>query len=328
MRENTRGLKDGDASACVIVCSWTFVIEMAAIDNFSGSRVRAWNCGGHDRPVPGADRGFHMGIQNDGFASAQAGPQCFGGLARDHEGEAGGMTRVQMTPPNHSRIQAGPCRSLVGHVADDAHCTMLCDRQFLHSRQNTVREDNLAAHVLARVIRLSRSVAHVDQLRLHVGAVTVVREVDWIRLPISEKKMLGPDFPEPSFFDRPRQVRAHQAVMPGSIDRELLALSIGQAVLVRALQNELRCQIEIRGGRDAMQAGQVAQVLVGSSAARFISQRCPLANAEEGLLTKSREGSECQKEADQAAHKLTRIALTLRRANLRRKTQTYAQIDG
>ncbi len=55
--------------------------------------------------------------------------------------------------------------------------------------------------------------------------------------------------------------------MPGSVDRERLAVSIGQAVLARALQHELRCLIKSRRGRDAMQAGQVAQVLVGSSPA-------------------------------------------------------------
>ncbi len=104
---------------------------------------------------------------------------------------------------------------------------MLRDRQFLHPRQNTVREDNLAAHVLRGIIGLVRSIADVDQFRLHVGAVTVVREADWICLPISEKKMLRPYFPEPCLIDRPGQIGAHQAVMPGAIDGKLLAMSFG-----------------------------------------------------------------------------------------------------
>src|SRR4029077_11927458 len=125
-----------------------------------------------------------------------------------------------------------------------------------------------------------------------------------------------------------RQVGAHQAVMPGSIDRELLAMSIGQAVLVRALQHELCCLIKSSGRRDAMQAGQVAKVFVGSSTGRLVLQRRPLTNAKEWLLTKSIERSARDKEANQAAHKLMRIALTLRLANLQHKTHTYAQIDG
>src|ERR1700692_199718 len=123
--------------------------------------------------------------------------------------------------------------------------------------------------------------------------------------------MLRTDFPQPSLFDRPCQVGAHQTVAPYAVDCKLLAMSIGQAVLSRPLQHELRCQFKIRGRRDTMQASQVAQVLVGSSTARLVSQRRPLPNTKEPLLTTSREGSECDKEADQAAHKLMRIALTL-----------------
>ena len=178
MRQHARGFKNGDASAAVIVRSRTLVIEMAAVDNFSRSRIGARNSGGHDRPVAGADGGFHVGIQSDRFAASQAGPQCFGGLARDHEGEAGRLTRIQMTPANHGRIQAGPCRGLVWHVADDAGRAMLRDRQFLHSCQNAIGQHDLAAHVFARVIGLARAVADVDQFRFHVGAVTVVGEMD------------------------------------------------------------------------------------------------------------------------------------------------------
>ncbi len=147
---------------------------MAAIDYFSRSRVRARNRAGHDRPVARADSRFHVGIQNERFAFSQARAQRLRRLARDHEGEAGRLTRIQMTPPNHSCIQARPCRSLIGHVTDDACRTMLRDRPFLHPRQNAVGEDDLAAHVLARVIGLARAVADIDQFRFHVGAVAVV----------------------------------------------------------------------------------------------------------------------------------------------------------
>src|SRR5258708_25744767 len=110
---------------------------------------------------------------------------------------------------------------------------MLRDRQFLHSRQNAIGEDDLAAHVLAGVIGFARAVGNVDQSRFHVGPVTVVREENWICLPISEKKMLRTDFPQPCLIDRPRQVLAHQALTPRSIDVKLLALSFGYAVLAR-----------------------------------------------------------------------------------------------
>src|SRR5216683_2602969 len=325
MRHHARGFKDGDASASVVVRSWRFVIEMAAVDNFCRSGVGAGYCAGHNRPVAGADSCLRVGIQYDGFAASRARPQRLRGLVRHHECEAGRLTRIQMTPPNHSRIQARPCRGLVRHVADDAHGTMLRDCEFLHSRQNAIGEYDLAAHVLPGVIAFARAVADVDQFPFHVGTVTVVCEVNWICLPISEKNMLGPDFPEPSLFDRPRQVRAHEAVIPGSIDRELLAVSIGQAVLSRALQNELCGLIKFWSCRHSMQPSKVAQVLVRSSAARLVSQRRPLTDAEERLLTKSTERSECDKEADQAAHKLTRIALTLRLANLQHKTNCHLE---
>src|SRR5216684_1797138 len=113
----------------------------------------------------------------------------------------------------------------------------------------------------------ARAVADVDQFPFHVGTVTVVCEVNWICLPISEKKMLRTDFPQPSLFDRPCQVGTHQSVTLGAIDCKLLAMSIGEAVLARALQNKLRCLIKFWSGRDTMQAGKVAQVLVRSSTA-------------------------------------------------------------
>src|SRR5208282_6353559 len=83
--QHARRFKNRDASASVIVCSGTFVIEMAAINNFSCTRIRAWYGGGHDGPVAGADGGFDVGIQNDGFAALQALPQRLGSLPRDHE---------------------------------------------------------------------------------------------------------------------------------------------------------------------------------------------------------------------------------------------------
>src|SRR5450631_1090033 len=78
MRQHARGFKDGDTSASVIVCSRTFVIEMATVDDFSRCRVRAGNYGSDDGPVTSADGCCHVSIQNDGLATAQAKPQCIG----------------------------------------------------------------------------------------------------------------------------------------------------------------------------------------------------------------------------------------------------------
>ncbi len=100
-----------------------------------------------------------------------------------------------MTPADDGVIQAGPCSSLVRHVANNAGSAVLCDRQFLHSRQNAIGQHDLAAHIFICVIGFVRSVADIDQFRFHVGAVTVVREMDWIGLPISEKNMLRTHFP-------------------------------------------------------------------------------------------------------------------------------------
>lgn len=48
-------------------------------------------------------------------------------------------------------------------------------------------------------------------------------------------------------------------------------MSIGKAVFAGALQYELRRLVEIGGGGDTMQASQVAEILVGSGPARFVS---------------------------------------------------------
>src|SRR5208282_588566 len=171
---------------------------------------------------------------------------------------------------------------------------------------------------LAGVIGLARAVANVDQFRFYISAVTIVRETNWIRLTVSKKNMLRTNLPQPGFFDGPSEVRAHQTVMLHAIDRELFAMGIGKAVLSRALQNELRRLVKLWRCRNTMQASQVAQVLIGSSAARLVSQCRPLTRVEERLLAKSTECSERNKEADQAeaSHKVTRIALTLRCTSL------------
>ena len=87
-------------------------------------------------------------------------------------------------------------------------------------------------------------------------------------------------------------------------------MGIGKAVFVSALQNELRRLVIRWSCGDTMQARQVAQVFISSSAARLFSQRCPLKSGEEWLLAKSTERGERDEAADQveAAHKVTRIA--------------------
>jgi hypothetical protein len=127
--------------------------------------------------------------------------------------------------------------------------------------------------------------------------------------------MLRTDFPQPTFFDRPRKVRAHQAIWLAAIDGELFAVSVGQAVFVRALQNKLSGLIEFRSCRHSMQPSQIAKVLVRSGAVRLIAKLGPLMNVEKRLLPKSEEGG-ASNDADQsrAAHKLMRIALWMSRS--------------
>src|SRR5580704_18412329 len=106
MREYSRGFKNGDASTSVIICSRSFMIEMAAIDDLSGHWIGTRNRSGHDRPVARSDSGFHMGIENNVLAIAQTRPQCLRSLARNHKGEARRLPRFQMSPPHNSCIQA------------------------------------------------------------------------------------------------------------------------------------------------------------------------------------------------------------------------------
>jgi hypothetical protein len=69
-----------------------------------------------------------------------------------------------------------------------------------------------------------------------------------------------------------------------SVNRELLALDICQSVLARPLQNEVCRLVKLRGGRDAMQTSEVAQIFVRSSAAGLVAQLDPLVCGKEWLL--------------------------------------------
>src|SRR5271166_4762879 len=104
--------------------------------------------------------------------------------------------------------------------------------------------------------------------------------------------MLRMHLPQAGVLDCPCQVGAHQSIILGAVDGELLAVGISEFVLMRALQNKLRCLVEFWSCRHAMQTRQVAEVLVGGRAARLISQRGPLSSAEEWPLAKSIERSE------------------------------------
>ena len=230
-----RRLQDRDTSASIVVCARPLVVQMAAVHDFTVGRVRARNRASHDSPLSWTDARLDMGIQDHRLASSPTFPQSLGRLAGHHEGEYGRLPRIQMAPANQRWIRARPGGCLVGHVADDAHRTMLRDCQLLHSRQNAIRQDNLAAHILAGVVALTGSVTHIDKPGLHVGTVTVVGETDGVGFPISEQQMLRTNFPQPCLFNRPAQVRAHQPIVPGAIDRELLAMNVGEAVLARPL---------------------------------------------------------------------------------------------
>ena len=105
-RQYASRLQNGDAAASIVVSAGTLVIQMAAVNYFAAGRVRAGDNGGHDRPVPGADFSFHPGVQNDLIPCAQPHPQRIGGVPRDHEGEARGLARVQVTPTDQGAIQA------------------------------------------------------------------------------------------------------------------------------------------------------------------------------------------------------------------------------
>ena len=95
------------------------MIEVATVDDFARRGIGAGNGAGHDGPVAGADFGFDVSVESDLFSSAQAGAECFGGLAGDHESEARGLAGFEMSPANQGWVEAGPRGGLVRHVADD-----------------------------------------------------------------------------------------------------------------------------------------------------------------------------------------------------------------
>ena len=189
-----------------------------------------------------------------------------------------------MPPANYGCVHTRPSRSLVGHVADNSGRAVLRDRQFLHLRQNAIGQHNLAAHIRPRVIALASAISHVHQLGLNVGAMAVVRQPDGIGLPVSDQSMLRTHLPQPAFLHGPSQVRAHQAISLVAVDRKLLGMSVVQAVFACALQHELRGLVKVSSGRNAMQAGEVAKILIRRGAVRFISEQRPLMSIQERFL--------------------------------------------
>src|SRR5664279_61693 len=99
--------------------------------------------------------------------------------------------------------------------------------------------------------------------------------------------MLGTNLPQACSLHRPAQIRAHQTVWLGSVDDELLTVNVGEAVLARTLQYELRCLVEVRSCRYTMQAGQVAEIFIGRSPAGFLSKHRPLTSGKKRLLGES-----------------------------------------
>ncbi len=266
-----------------------------------------------------ADSRLHVSIKNDGIASSQARAQGFGSLTRDHEGETRRLARIQMSPANDRFVEPRPCSCLIRHVADDPRGTMFGNRQRLHTREHTVRQNDLPTHVVARVIGLAGAVAHVDQFGFHIRAVTVIGEPNGIGHPISQQKMLRADLPKASLVHVPLKIRTHQAIRLGAIDGELLAVSVRQTILACALQNKICRLVVLRSRRHTMERRQVTEIFVGRSTVGLVAQCGPLACIQKRLLRKStadrKKGSEDSDEAEQAeaAHKIKimRIAFTV-----------------
>jgi hypothetical protein len=126
-----------------------------------------------------------MRLQGDRMSIGHLHAQARGAGTRHHEGKSLRHRRVEVTPANHVRIQSRPRRGLIRHVADDPGCTEFDHRQRLHDRQHAVRQNDLAAHILAGIIRLGATRTHVDQRRHDIRAVAVIGEPDRIRGPVA-----------------------------------------------------------------------------------------------------------------------------------------------
>src|ERR1700692_1589283 len=104
-------------------------------------------------------------------------------------------------------------------------------------------------------------------------------------------------------------------------------MSVGQSVVARALQNELRSLVKIRSRRDAMQCRQVTKIFVWSSPARLVSQCGPLTSVEKGSLAECSESGDYDKKEDKAANahmvEISRIALTFPLANSQEKINCH-----
>ncbi len=86
---------------------------------------------------------------------------------------------------------------------------------------------------------------------------------------------------------------------------------VGEAVIACALQDELRGLIKVGGGGDAVQSGEVAEVLVGSGAVRLVTESSPLARGKEWLLGEGHAHVKNEQEDSDAKgiHASERIAL-------------------
>src|SRR5437899_10618666 len=81
-----------------------------------------------------------------------------------------------MPPANERLILLPPRRALVGGVADDAGGAELRDGDALDGIGLRRRKHDLSLYILAGVIALARSIAYVDEITGHIGAVAVLGE--------------------------------------------------------------------------------------------------------------------------------------------------------
>ena len=260
------------------------MVQMAAIDHLARLRIGARYRCRHNCPVPRPHLRLDMRAKRHRPPTGKLRPQRRCRSAGHHKGKPVWLQGIQMTPAHYRRVQARPCRRLVRHVAHDPRRPVLHHGYPLHRRQRTIGQHDLSSYVLAGVVRLAGPRANVDQGRVHVRTVAVIRQPDRVCRPVAQQRVLRLEFPQARRLHMPPQIGAHQPVVNLAIDRKLLRVRALQPILFSARQHELRRLVEFRRPRNPVQPRQAAQVLTRSQTARLFAHQRPLRLTKERLL--------------------------------------------
>ena len=273
-RERPRHFQDGGATAGVVVGARPRVVEVAGEDQLLLASRRVGAGEGRGDHVVGAVvlPGAHSGVQANRLAAREPRLQLARRAERDHERERGGGVEAADVPPAHQGgVVPPPGRALVLGVADDAGGAEALDGDGDDRLRLRRGQHEAPAHLAARVVLGRRARPDVDQLRLHLAALAVLRERERHRLPARETARARPalplaaQLPELGEVGVPGPARALRAVEGLAVGGNVQDLRVGQPEAAQLRRDQL-------GGRE-----------VAARAAHAVLPREPLEVALRGL---------------------------------------------